>query len=93
MKSSGLVGLVLVLLSLYLFLNFRVALITAMGIPISFLVAVVALFYLGYTINMVSLFAFLIALGLIVDDENAGQVHVVVLRLRLRANRVERSSA
>jgi multidrug efflux pump subunit AcrB len=67
-KSSGLVGLALVLLSLYLFLNFRVALITAMGIPISFLVAVVALFYLGYTINMVSLFAFLIALGLIVDD-------------------------
>ena len=67
-KSSGLVGLVLVLLSLYLFLNFRVALITAMGIPISFLVAVIALHYLGHTINMVSLFAFLIALGLIVDD-------------------------
>ena len=67
-KSSGLVGLVLVLLSLYLFLNFRVALITAMGIPVSFLVAVVMLYYLGYTINMVSLFAFLIALGMIVDD-------------------------
>ncbi len=67
-KSSGLVGLTLVLLSLYLFLNFRVALITAMGIPVSFLVAVVAIHYLGYTINMVSLFAFLIALGLIVDD-------------------------
>jgi len=67
-KSSGLVGLVLVLLSLYLFLNFRVALITAMGIPVSFLVAVMALNYLGYTINMVSMFAFLIALGLIVDD-------------------------
>ena len=67
-KSSGLVGLILVLLSLYLFLNFRVALITAMGIPISFLVAATALYYLGYTINMVSLFAFLIALGLIVDD-------------------------
>jgi multidrug efflux pump subunit AcrB len=67
-KSSGLVGLVLVLFSLYLFLNFRVALITAMGIPVSFLVAVAALFYLGYTINMVSMFAFLIALGLIVDD-------------------------
>ncbi|UCC57503.1 MAG: efflux RND transporter permease subunit [Gammaproteobacteria bacterium] len=67
-KSSGLVGLVLVLLSLYLFLNFRVALITAFGIPVSFLVAVAAIHYLGYTINMVSLFAFLIALGLIVDD-------------------------
>ena len=34
-KSSGLVGLFLVLLSLYLFLNFRVAFITAMGIPVS----------------------------------------------------------
>ena len=67
-KSSGLVGLVLVLLSLYLFLNFRVALITAMGIPVSFLLAVIAIYYLGYTINMVSLFAFLIALGLVVDD-------------------------
>jgi multidrug efflux pump subunit AcrB len=67
-KSSGLVGLVLVLLSLYLFLNFRVALITALGIPVSFLVAVAALNYLGYTLNMVSMFAFLIALGLIVDD-------------------------
>ena len=67
-KSSGLVGLALVLLSLYLFLNFRVALITAMGIPVSFLVAVSIIYYLGFTINMVSLFAFLIALGLIVDD-------------------------
>jgi multidrug efflux pump subunit AcrB len=67
-KSSGFVGLVLVLLSLYLFLNFRVALITAMGIPVSFLFAVIMLNYLGYTINMVSLFAFLIALGMIVDD-------------------------
>ncbi len=67
-KSSGLVGLFLVLLSLYLFLNFRVALITAMGIPVSFLFAVIAIYYLGYTINMVSLFAFLIALGLVVDD-------------------------
>lgn len=67
-KSSGLVGLVLVLLSLYLFLNFRVALITALGIPIAFLVAIIALHYSGYTINMVSLFAFLIALGLVVDD-------------------------
>ena len=67
-KSSGLVGLCLVLLSLYLFLNFRVALITAMGIPVSFLVAVSLIYYFGFTINMISLFAFLIALGLIVDD-------------------------
>jgi multidrug efflux pump subunit AcrB len=67
-KSSGAVGLTLVLLSLYLMLNFRVAFITALGIPVSFLVAVITLYMLGYSINMVSLFAFLIALGLIVDD-------------------------
>ena len=67
-KSSGLVGLMLVLASLYAFLNFRVAIITALGIPVSFLIAVIFIFYLGYTINMVSLFAFLIALGMIVDD-------------------------
>ena len=67
-KSSGLIGLVLVLVSLYLFLNLRVAVITALGIPVSFLVAVILIHYVGYTINMVSLFAFLIALGMIVDD-------------------------
>ena len=66
--SSGVVGLILLLLSLYLLLNLRVAVITALGIPVSFLVAVVVIHYLGFTINMVSLFAFLIALGMIVDD-------------------------
>ena len=66
--SSGVVGLLLLLLSLYLLLNARVAVITALGIPVSFLFAVIVIHYLGFTINMVSLFAFLIALGMIVDD-------------------------
>ncbi len=67
-RSSGVIGLILVLISLYLFLNFRIALITALGIPVSFLVAIILIHYLGYSINMVSLFAFLVALGMIVDD-------------------------
>jgi multidrug efflux pump subunit AcrB len=67
-KSSGLVGLVLVLISLYVLLNFRIAAITAFGIPVSFLFAIILMFYFGYSINMVSLFAFLIVLGMIVDD-------------------------
>ncbi|HKK15266.1 MAG TPA: efflux RND transporter permease subunit, partial [Gammaproteobacteria bacterium] len=54
--SSGLIGLVLVLLSLYLLINFRVAAITAFGIPVSFFVAVILLYYFNFTINMVSLF-------------------------------------
>ena len=67
-KSSGLIGLVLLLFSLYLLLNFRVALIAAFGIPVSFLIGVILMHYLGYTINMISLFAFLVVLGMIVDD-------------------------
>ncbi len=67
-KASGALGLVMVLVSLYVFLNFRVAVVTALGIPVSFLVATLVMFQLGYTINMISLFAFLIALGMIVDD-------------------------
>jgi len=67
-RSSGVIGLILVLISLYLFLNLRIAFVTALGIPVSFLVAIILIYYLGYTINMVSLFAFLIALGMIVDD-------------------------
>ena len=67
-KSSGIIGLSLLLLSLYLFLNARVAFITAFGIPVSFLVAAFGMYIFGFTINMVSLFAFLVALGMIVDD-------------------------
>ena len=66
--SSGFIGLILVLLSLYLLINFRVAAITSFGIPVSFLFAVILLYYFDFTINMVSLFAFLIVLGMIVDD-------------------------
>ncbi len=67
-KSSGLIGLVLVLLALYVLLNFRAAAVTSFGIPVSFLVGIILLHYLGYSLNMVSLFAFLIVLGMIVDD-------------------------
>ena len=67
-KSSGVIGLTLLLLSLYIFLNSRVAFITAFGIPVSFLVAAFGMYVFGFTINMVSLFAFLVALGMIVDD-------------------------
>ena len=67
-KSSGLLGLILLLASLCLMINPRVATITALGIPVSFLFAAMGLNALGYTINMVSLFAFLVVLGMVVDD-------------------------
>lgn len=67
-KSSGLIGLILVLLALCLLLNLRAAAVTSFGIPVSFLVGIILLYYFGYSLNMVSLFAFLIVLGMIVDD-------------------------
>ncbi len=67
-QSSGVVALVLLLFALYFLLNFRVAFITALGIPVAMLTAVIAMAALGYSINLVSMFAFLVVLGLVVDD-------------------------
>jgi len=61
-------GLFLVLLILYLFLNVRLAFWVALGIPISFLGAFALMPGLDITVNMISLFAFIITLGLVVDD-------------------------
>jgi multidrug efflux pump subunit AcrB len=66
--SNAAQGLILVLVVLYLFLNVRLAFWTAIGIPISFLGAFALLPGLDITINMISLFAFIIVLGLVVDD-------------------------
>ena len=68
MLSNALSGLLLVGLSLYLFLNVRVAFWVAVGIPVSVLVALAALYLLGGTINMITLFAMIMAFGIIVDD-------------------------
>ncbi len=66
--DNGLLGLVLVFVSLALFLDLRLAFWTTMGIPTSFLGAMLILPHFGVTINMISLFAFIVALGMVVDD-------------------------
>ena len=62
------VGLVLVLILLSLFLESRLAFWVTMGIPISFLGTFLFLPMFDVSINMVSLFAFIISLGIVVDD-------------------------
>lgn len=66
--KNGASGLVLVVLILYLFLNGRVAFWVAMGIPTAFLATLFVLLLIGGSINMISLFALIMALGIIVDD-------------------------
>ncbi|MBN2315628.1 MAG: efflux RND transporter permease subunit [Sedimentisphaerales bacterium] len=61
-------GLALVVLLLGLFLEFRLAFWVTMGIPISFLGCFLFLPMFDVTINMISMFAFIIALGIVVDD-------------------------
>ncbi len=66
--KNGMSGLVLVIILLYLFLPGRVALWVAIGIPTAFLAALAVLWGIGGSINMISLFALIMALGVIVDD-------------------------
>lgn len=65
---NGAQGLILVFVILALFLELRLAFWVALGIPISLLGACAVLWQFDQTLNMLSLFSFLIALGIVVDD-------------------------
>ena len=66
--DNGIQGLVLVLIMLGLFLELRLALWVTLGIPTSFLGSALFLGPADVSINMLSLFAFILALGSVVDD-------------------------
>ena len=66
--KNGIVGLALVLIALTLFLELKLAAWTAVGIGISFVGAFALLAPLGVTMNTISLFGFILALGIVVDD-------------------------
>ena len=61
-------GLLLVVLLLGIFLDLKLAMWVTLGIPISFLGTFLFLPSMDVTINMISMFAFIIALGIVVDD-------------------------
>ena len=62
------VGFFLVVISLTLFLRLGLALWASLGIPISFLGAIMLMPHLGVSINLISLFGFIVVLGIVVDD-------------------------
>lgn len=66
--ENGASGLLLILLVLYLFLNRQIAFWVALGIPTAFAATLALLWVFGGTINLISLFALLMGLGIIVDD-------------------------
>ncbi|GAB2577519.1 efflux RND transporter permease subunit [Nitrincola alkalisediminis] len=78
--KNGVGGLILVLAILFLFLSGRLALRVALGIPIAFTTAFIALYLAGGSINMLSLFGFIMSLGIIVDNAIVVSEHAYTLR-------------
>ncbi len=66
--TNAISGLGLLVLMLFLFLNARTAFWVAMGIPVATLAAIAVMYVSGLTLNMISLFALILILGVIVDD-------------------------
>ncbi|MZR29995.1 efflux RND transporter permease subunit [Sneathiella litorea] len=78
--NNGASGLILVLIILFIFLNVRVAFWVAAGIPVAILATAGVMLLTGQSINMISLFAIIMSLGIIVDDAIVVGEHASYLR-------------
>lgn len=67
-SSNILFGLILVFLALVLSVNIRIAWVVGIGIPASFMITLVVMDMIGYSLNMLTLLGALIALGMLVDE-------------------------
>ncbi|WP_421773207.1 efflux RND transporter permease subunit [Gracilimonas sp.] len=68
LSENGLLAIIIVLVILALFLEYRLAFWVMMGMTISFVGAILFLPMIGLSINMISMFGFLVVLGIVVDD-------------------------
>ncbi len=68
LTRNGLIGLVLVIITLSMFLSTRLSLWVSFGIPFSFLAMFIYANLIGLTINMISLFGMILVIGILVDD-------------------------
>ncbi|HUV38837.1 MAG TPA: efflux RND transporter permease subunit, partial [Planctomycetota bacterium] len=68
LSRNGWQGLLLVFLVMWLFFSFRFSFWVAMGLPVSFLGAFFLMPLLGYSVNMITMVALLLGIGLLMDD-------------------------
>ncbi len=68
LTKNGIQGLILVLLSLWLFFSLRLAFWVTMGLPVAFLGTIFFMHQIDFSINMLTMVGLLLALGLIMDD-------------------------
>ena len=80
--KNGALGLALVLLVLFIFLSGRVAFWVAIGIPAAYLAALGAMSVLGMSLDMVSMFALTMGIGIVVDDAIVVSEHTTTLHRR-----------
>ena len=82
LTKNAVMGFVLVLVILGLFLEFKLAFWVTMGIPTAFLGAIFFMPAMDLSVNMISMFAFIIALGIVVDDAIVAGENIYELRQR-----------
>ncbi len=80
--KNGILGLLLVLIALSLFLEIRLALWVAVGLAVSGIGALAVMLVLDYAINTISLFSFVLAIGIVVDDAIVVADHIQYERKR-----------
>ncbi|MFH1776495.1 MAG: efflux RND transporter permease subunit [Candidatus Omnitrophota bacterium] len=68
LRSNGIFGFIFVIIVLLIFLRPITAILTALGIPIAFFITFCLMLYLGISINLLSMFALIMVLGMLVDD-------------------------
>ncbi|MBP9161763.1 MAG: efflux RND transporter permease subunit, partial [Leptospiraceae bacterium] len=66
--SNGLQGFTLVVISLFFFLGWRVAIMVALGLPLAMALTFIILDYMGMTLNLISMLGLIIVVGMLVDD-------------------------
>ncbi len=77
--KNGIQGLAIVMVVLFIFLNARIALCVALGIPVALLATLAVMWMSGQSVNMFSLFALMLVLGIIVDDAIVVGEHTAML--------------
>jgi hydrophobic/amphiphilic exporter-1 (mainly G- bacteria), HAE1 family len=86
LRDNGIQGVLVVFLLLAVFLNLRLGFWVALGIPIALGGAAIVLYFNGDTLNMLTMFAFLMAVGIVVDDGIVIGENIYAHRLRGKSN-------
>ncbi len=81
LTETGLITVVLVILVLFITIGWRESLVAGLAIPMSFLISFIALYFTGNTLNFISLFALILAVGILVDS---GIVVTEAIHARMR---------